>query len=449
MSQVQQTLGAAEGVPFSWGRAINARIAGGAALGATAIAVFGFGFVYWAATAPLSGAAVAPGTIVAEDHNVRVQHLEGGIVAAVLVHEGDRVEAGAPLIRLDRSTAEAALARLDTRIVGLRAKEARLVAQRDDGDTIRFGQALADRSDEPEVAELMADQENELKARRARDAAEVGVLKERIGAYEREIEGVRAERVANQERLTITRDEIEGVSGLFDKRLVSIERLLTLRRSAAELEGQIGSETARVASLERNIIEVREQIEGTRTKRLEETLSDLTDTRTEIGDLERQKLAAADAVARVVIRAPAAGTLVKLYATTPGAIIAPGGQVAEILPRDARLMVELKLAPRDIDVVAPGQSAELRLTALDRRTTPTLPARVAYISADRLIDSANQQAYYTVRLTIDRPLPPAIKPTDLYPGMQAEAYITTGQRTFAAYLVKPIVDSFARAFRED
>ncbi len=447
MSQVQETLDAPGGI--SWEGAINAKIVGGAALGAVTIAIFGFGFVYWAATAPLTGAAVAPGTIMAEDHNIRVQHLEGGIVATVLAHEGDRVEAGAPLIKLDRSTAEATLARLDTRILGLRAKEARLVAQRDGDGAISFAQALSERADEPLVAELIEDQRNELKARRARDAAETGVLKERIGAYEREIEGVRAESAANRERLAITEDEITGVSGLFDKRLVGMERLLTLRRSAAEMKGLIGTATARIASLERNITEVREQIEGTRTKRLEETLSDLSDVRTQIGDLERQKLAAVDTVSRIVIRAPAAGTLVKLYATTPGAVIAPGGLVAEILPRDARLLVELKLPPRDIDVVAPGQSAELRLSALDRRTTPTVPATVTYVSADRLIDTANQQAYYVVRLSIDKPLPAAIKPTDLYPGMQVEAYVATSERTFAAYLTKPIVDSFARAFRED
>ena len=449
MSQVQGTIDTAGGVGFSWDKAINAQIANGVALGVVAIAVFGFGFLFWAATAPLTGAAVASGTIIAEDHNIRVQHLEGGIVATVLAREGDRVAAGAPLVRLDRSTAEATLARLETRILGLRAQEARLVAQRDGTAAISFGKELAERSDEPLVSELMEDQRNELKARRARDAATIGVFKERIAASEREIEGVRAERAANQERLAITEDEVAAISGLFDKGLANIDRLLTLRRAAAEQTGLIGTATARIASLERNITEVREQIEETRTKRLEETLTDLTDVRTQIGDLERQKSAAADAVARVVIRAPAAGTLVKLYATTLGAVIAPGGPVAEILPRDARLLVELRLPPRDIDVVAPGQNAELRLTALDRRTTPTAPATVTYVSADKLIDTNSDQAYYTVRLSIDKPLPAAIEPTDLYPGMQVEAYVKTGERTFMAYLTKPIVDSFARAFRED
>ena len=449
MSQAQETIEAAGSAAFSWDRAINGRILGGVALGAATIAVFCFGFVFWAATAPLSGAAVASGTIIAEDHNIRAQHLEGGIVATVLAREGDRVVAGAPLVRLDRSAAEAALARLETRILGLKAQEARLVAQRNGEADINFGQAFAGRAGEPPIAELMEDQGNELKARRARDAAEIGVLRQRIGASEREIEGVRAERAANRERLAITEDEVTAISGLFDKGLASIDRLLTLRRAAAEQKGLIGTATARIAALERNITEVREQIEGARTKRLEETLANLTDVRTQIGDLDRQKLAAADAVARVVIRAPAAGTLVKLYATTPGAVIAPGGPVAEILPRDARLLVEVKLPPRDIDVVAPGRSAELRLTALDRRTTPTVPATVTYVSADRLIDPNSQQAYYTVRLSIDEPLPAAIKPADLYPGMQVEAFVTTGERTFLAYLVKPIVDSFANAFRED
>ncbi len=168
-----------------------------------------------------------------------------------------------------------------------------------------------------------------------------------------------------------------------------------------------------------------------------------------VADLGGQRLAAVDAVARIVVRAPAPGTVVKLEATTPGAVLAPGGAVAEILPRNARQLVELRLSPADIDVVSPGQVASLRLTALDRRRTPVVDGTVEYVSADRLLDPSTGSAYYQVRLAIDDPLPTEVSRGDLYPGMQVEAYVRTGARTFMAWLAKPITDSFARAFREE
>ncbi len=434
--------------PFRWTQSVDT--------GTGWISWFGYlfmivclgGFSFWAATAPLSGAAIASGYVAAAGQNVMIQHLEGGIIKTIHVREGDPVKAGQSLLTLDSTAAEAQLNRLLKQLAALRAKSMRLEAERDLRDKLVIPADIVRSSRGATFSDVVTEQQVEFDARYARYVAEREILKQRIAALDEAITGLDVQKKASSDQLTIVREEIERKKELLENGLTNRSEYTNLLRAEAELIGQVGSLQSQIASSSTQIIETRQQIERLTTSRVEEAVAELNTERATIADIEEQANAAKSVVERTVIRAPADGIVVRSVHNSVSSVIRAGEPFMEILPTSNLLVIEARVSPIDIDNLYIGQEARLLFSALNARITPQVPGTVTYISADRLIDQATGQPYYTARLKITDDLPPELSRDQIYPGMPVETYIATGDRTFFEYLVRPLLDSFGRAFRE-
>ncbi|MBM2714375.1 HlyD family type I secretion periplasmic adaptor subunit [Mesorhizobium caraganae] len=419
-----------------------------AVVGYAAIALFAGCFGYWAASAPLSGAVITSGTISATGGNILIQHPEGGIIEQLLVHEGDRVQQSEPLVLLDRTAAEADLNRLTRQSIALRASAARLEAERDGSDRLAPITDAAPAPFQSDFDNLVREQQKEFDARLARFRSEQSILAQRVAMHHESALGLDAQKLAIQQQADIVKKELGIKASLLDKGLTNRSEYSQLLRSEADLVGQAGALEADLAATKTQIVEAQAQVERATTQRVEEALTKLDEVRTKLADISEQITAAEAVLGRTTIKAPAAGIVVSSTYNSKGSVIAPGQKIMEILPTASGLIVDAKLRPKDVDLVRVGQPAKLRLSALNARLTPEVPATVTQISADRLIDETTHEAYFRARLKITDTLPQGVKAGQLYPGTPVEAFISTGDRTFFEYLARPMLDSFARAFTE-
>lgn len=405
------------------------------------------GFFAWAATAPIDGATIAPATVAAAGQNVMIQHFEGGIVREIAFREGDRVKKGETLIVLDPTTAQAQLNRITKQVVVKKSEMARLQAERDGAESVP---RPADLPDNPDASAVFAEQVKEFDARVARYKAETQILNQRVASIRESMAGLKAQQRSIEEQTAIVQEEAERKNQLLKKGLTNRDEYIVLLRSNAELVGQAGALEAQLASGIMQLGEAEEQIARMTTTRVENAMAELNRVRAEVADFEEQANAARAVLERTIIRAPTDGIIVRSMFNVNGNVIRPGDPLMEMLPTSSDLIVEARVSPQDIDTVRLGQSASLMFSALNARTTPKVEGRVIYVSADRLVSSQNQNEhpYYVVRLKIAQALPPEIAPEQIYPGMPVEAFISTGERTFVDYLMRPLLDSMGKAFRE-
>lgn len=420
-----------------------------ALVGYATIGLFAGSFAYWAATAPLSGAAIAPGVVAAAGLNIVIQHLEGGIVREIEVKEGDRVAAGTPLIALDTTASAALLNRLTNQYIALHMRAARLKAERDLLDEMTIPNGLVADSRGFDLAEVAAEQEKEFRARQARYVAEREILNQRVAALHEAVTGLEAQKKAGEDQLAVVRDEMLRKKDLLDKGLTNRSEYTALLRSEAELIGRTGAIQSQIASSSTQIVEARQQIERATTTRVEQAVSELNEVRASIVDIEEQMNAAAAVLARTTIRAPVDGIIVRKLVNSRGSVVRAGEPILELLPTTPDLVIEARLSPLDVDTVHVGQTADLMFSALNTRTTPRVNGTVTYVSADRLIDTSNGQPFFIARLKITDSLPSEISEDQIFPGMPVETFILKDDRTFFEYLVKPVYDSFSHAFREE
>ncbi|MER8414201.1 HlyD family type I secretion periplasmic adaptor subunit [Mesorhizobium sp. M1342] len=416
--------------------------------GYAAMAILMGCFGYWAVSAPLSGAVITQGTISATGGNILIQHPEGGIIQELLVHEGDRVQQAQELILLDRTAAQAELNRLTRQSIALKASASRLEAERDGLDRLAPITEAAPAPFQNNFEVLVQEQQKEFNARLARFRSEQSILRQRVAMHRQSVVGLQAQKQAIEQQAEVVKKELGIKTSLLDKGLTNRTEYSQLLRSEADLVGQAGALEANLASANTQIVEAQEQIERLTTQRVEEALTKLDEVRSSLADIDEQMRASEAVLRRTTIKAPAAGIVVSSTYNSRGSVIAPGEKIMEILPTASGLIVDARLPPKDIDQVRVGQPAKLRLSALNMRLTPEISAMVTQVSADRLIDQATHEPYFRAKLKIATDLPPGVKAEQLYPGMPVEAFISTGERTFFEYLVRPMRDSFARAFTE-
>lgn len=433
----------------NWNSSVATSTRSYAFAGYLTLAAFAGAFGYWAAAAPLAGAVIAPGVVAAAGQNISIQHLEGGIVRELHVREGERVSAGEPMLDLDPTIVEAQLNRLLRQSIALEARAARLEAERDGLEEMAVPADLFQVPLDPQVAKVVDEQRREFVARLSRHRAELAILNQRISALEATVPGLEAQKTAAEEQLRVVDEEVTRKQQLLDQGLTDRSDYAVLLRSQAELIGQIAALQSQIASSSIQVVEAREQIERLETGRVEEALAELNTARATLADVEEQIIAATSVVERIVVRAPVDGIVVDAQYNSVGGIVSPGATIFELLPTTNDLLIAARVQPHDIDAVAIGQEARLRFTGLNVRQTPEVPGTVIYVGADRRVDEYTREAFFEVRLEPTRELPPGITQEQIYPGIPVEAYISTGERTFLDYLLKPIQDSFSRAFREN
>lgn len=413
------------------------------------IALGGFGA--WAFRAPLAAAVMAPGSFVATGRNKVVQHLEGGIIREILVREGDIVRQNQTLLRLDETAAQANKRELELRRARLEAINSRLRAEIDWADAPDFPAYLQSRSEkDPAIAAIMSEQMTAFTAARARIEGAIGLLQSNINAGQSRISGYQGQLTSLQTQIGLLREDHGTREQLFTRGLVRRSEVNALARAIADAQGQIERLMSQIAETEEIVRKSEREIEQTRTEHRQTSLDETQSIRAELDSVREQSLKAADVLKRVEILSPVTGVIVRMYYHTAGGVIEAGKPIIEILPQDAPLVIETHVSRADIDDVAVGQRAAVRLTALNQRTTPVLEGELVYISADALATETNgiPQEIYVARIALPASELDRVRGFRPMPGMPAEVLIETAARTFAQYLIKPVQDSLSRAFRE-
>ncbi len=408
---------------------------------------FGF-FGAWAVLAPIDSAAIASGSVGVENNRRIVQHLEGGIVEEILVRDGSEVKQGQVLIRLAGTQPDAQLQLLQGQRIAALARAARLRAERDGNQGVNFPEELTSRGDDPRVQETMLGQLGIFEARRAAIEGQRQILGQRVAQFGEEIVGLQAQIRSADEQLRLIEDELADLQTLFDKGLTPKSRLLALQRRRAEIQGQRGQNLSAIARAKQSIAEAEIRILELRTEQVNEVVAELREVETQLLDLQERLRAAEDVQLRTEVISPSDGIVVDMQVHTPGAVIQPGQRVLDVVPGDAKLVIEARVNPTDVDVVRAGLSAQVRLVAFNQRVTPTVEGTVSWISADRLTDEATGESYFTAQIELDDPNDPRLEGLKLLPGMPAEVLIRTGERTLVQYLVSPVQQSFTRSLRE-
>jgi HlyD family secretion protein len=429
-------------------------------LGCALVVLLIGGFGGWATTSELSGAVIAPGTVVVESYVKKVQHPTGGIVAEIPVKEGSVVEEGQIVMRLDDTKTRAALGVFLTQLDVLLAKEARLVAERDGSENITFPDELLMRQVEKTIATALTDEKKLFASRRDTRISQQARMRERIAQSNEEIRGLSAQKEAKEREIQFIDEELVGVKHLYGRNLVSISRLMTLQRDKTRLEGQHGEFIADIARARGKIAETELQIIQVDQDFLTELLKDLREAQARIAELQERRTAAEDDLKRVVIRAPQSGIVHDLAVHTVGGVIDKGVTIMLIVPRADTLVVEAQVAPQDIDQIAVDATAAMRIRAGNQRMLPDVRGKVIHVSADLnqqqqgsqlgQVQQGSQttQAVYYVRISLPEEEVKRLGDLRLVPGMPVEAFIQTLARTPLEYLLKPVREQIGRTFRE-
>jgi len=417
-------------------------------VGLAVVLVVAGGFGGWASTVPISGALIAPGAVVVDSNVKKVQHPTGGVVGEVRAHDGDLVKAGDIVVRLDETVVKASLAIVVKTLNGLWARAARLEAEQQGLDKIKFPAMLTDRADDPDVRDVMSSETKLFEVRVNGRVGQKAQLRERITQLDEEISGLKAQETSKDKEITLVEKELVGVRQLYDQHLVQITRLTTLERDAARLSGERAQYIASRAQARGKITETELQIIQVDKDMVSEVSKDLRETNDKIGEFVERKVTAEDQLRRIDIRAPQDGMVLQSTVHTVGGVITAGDAIMMIVPQADALSVEAKVNPQDIDKLQIGQKTMLRLSAFNQRTTPELNGVVTRVSADVTTDQRTGQSYYTIRVSMPPEEIKRLGDVKVIPGMPVEAFVQTGDRTMLSYLMKPLSDQLMRAFRE-
>lgn len=406
------------------------------------------GFGGWAAMAPLNSAATASGTIVVQSSRRDVQHLDGGIVAQILVRDGDVVKEGDVLMRLDPVRAGAQLSIVRGQLDAALALQARLRAEQEGLPRIRFPEALTSRANDPAVAEALTSQEQVFLARRSALEGQIMILQRRIAQFREQMTGLNAQSASRARQISLIAQELTGVRTLASQGYAPMVRVLALEREIARLDGERGEHIAAVARSEQAIGEAELQILQLTHSFREEVAGSLQTAQNQIFELQERLTATEDTMRRLDLTSPSDGVVVGLSVFTVGGVITPGRTVMQIVPDQDTLVVEAQLNPTDIERVLVGQSAVVSFPALVQRTIPTLTGTVIQVSADRLVDERTGAPYFKSRILLDASSRELLGDRRLIPGMPADVMIATGERTALLYLTNPIIQAVRHAMRE-
>lgn len=417
-------------------------------LGVISLVVLLGGGLTWAICTNLSGAVIATGTLAVEGSVKKIQHPTGGVVAELLVKEGQQVAAGDVLLRLDATLQAASQAIVSKSLNQAWARQARLEAERDNVSEVAVPKELLARMSTDQARVVMASEQQLFLDRRASREGQKKQLRERVQQLNETIVGHDIQQKTKSEEIELIDKEYQAVKKLFDKGLMTLDRVNALARGIARLRGERGQLMASIAEARGKIAETelqRLQVDQTFRSEVSEELRDLLARQ---GELIEREISANDQLKRIDITSPIAGRVQQLAVHTVGGVISPAEGLMQIVPADDELLVEAKISAQDIDQVSLGQDATLRLSAFNRSTTPELSGTVVRLSADLIQDERTVVVFYRAGIRIPQSELTKLQGLALVPGMPVESMIKTGSRSVISYLLKPISDHAQRAFRE-
>ena len=409
----------------------------------------GGGLGGWAAMAEIDSAVVTSGTFVVESNAQAVQHLEGGIVSALLVKDGDLVQEGQVLVRLDAAKVVAEASIRERRLIELTAEKARLEAEHLDRTVVE--PPVLDVSSVQALSALqaaLAAEQRLLAERRSTRASQLAQLEERRTQAKKQIEGLGQRFSAFKEELAQASAELADFRALDSKGLIRRPVLRQSERDVSRLKGEIGDTEARIASARSQLTETESKIAEATLAARSEVLRQLQTVNAKIAEIEEERSAANDRLRRLDIRAPRTGHVNSLQVHTVGGIVAPGHKLMSIIPTSDRLVVNAKVRPTDVDQVHKGSRATVRVSSFRLPVTPELEGEVTGVSPDQVVDSQTGQAFFTVQISVEPDERHKLHGKDLTPGLPAEVLIRGDARRVITYLVQPVLDGMSVAFRE-
>ncbi|WP_406857373.1 HlyD family type I secretion periplasmic adaptor subunit [Alsobacter sp. KACC 23698] len=406
------------------------------------------GLFLWAGLTKLDSAVVANASVSLDSRRKVMQHLEGGMIKQINVKEGQLVQEGEVLVRLDDTQARASLDLVRNQLDAVIAQEARLIAERDVAAEVTYPEELNSRASSPSVRKIIDDQNAQFRERRNSLRSQIDVLQSRVHQLETEIEGLKREGAAAEQQLFFINDELVGVRDLADKGLVAKTRRNALEREKARLDGVIGRNQIDESKARNNINEVRLQVNQLQQKLQEDVAASMQETRQKMSDLREKIRVSEDVLRRTELTAPRAGIVQNVKISTIGQVLRPGESLLEIVPTDDQLVVEAQVPVTDVDRLQTGQAAEIRFPNFHSRTTPTIMGQIRNLSRDRLVDEASRQPYFLAQVAVsDTDIPEEMK-ARLRAGMPAEVVFPSGERTALEYMIHPLKEAFAKGFRE-
>ena len=407
----------------------------------------------------ISGAVVATGVVNVESNYKTVQHLDGGIVAKILVRNGDRVKAGDVVVKLDDTQVRAnhmvAVAKMNDLLV----QQARLEAEHAGNGAMQLpAEVLAAQSD-PGLAKIVASQQTLFRARMTAHRGELDVLRQRIEQANNEATGMAQSLAAKIKEAAISRAEMASLKPLYDRGFANMQRFLPVERENARLAGEVGRMTSDLARVQSAVSEARLKLAQSDKDFTQAVLDELRKVQAALAEVAEQRIALEDKLRRVEVRAPRSGLVHALSVHTEGGVVQAGSPMLQIIPEGERLIVDAQLQPQDIDKVRKGQPAYIRFPAFNAKTTPRLEAIVINVSAAQVTEnqvpgqvqaaSSQNKSYFLAQVALkDGELAKLPKGHALLPGMPAEVYIELGDRSMLSYFVKPLMDAMSRTFRE-
>lgn len=417
-------------------------------VGGATVVLLVFGLGGWAAATNLAGAVLAAGTVVVESNVKKVQHVTGGIVGEIRVKDGDKVAAGDLLLRLDDTLTKANLGVVVSQLNELAIRQTRLKAERDGKDGFVLPDSLAPQVKDPTVAEILSGEQTLFESRRKGREGQKAQLNERIQQLTEEIGGLTAQTAAKAREIELVTRELAEIQKLWEKNLSPLSKYTALQREAARIQGEHAQLIAQTAQSRAKIAETRLQILQIDQEMRTEVMKDLREAQAKEAELVERRVAAEDQLKRIDIRAPQAGVVHQLAVHTVGGVINAAEPAMLIVPEGDALVIEARIAPQDIDHVHVGQPAFVRFTAFNQRTTPEFKGTVTRVSADLTKDTQANQVYFVARIALTEGEAERMGKLKLIPGMPAEIYIKTTDRTAMSYLMKPLTDQIAKAFIE-
>lgn len=418
-------------------------------LGILALIVLVGGFGTWSVMTTLAGAVVASGQIEVDRNRQAIQHPEGGVVAELLVDEGDRVDEGQVLVRLDAADLSTDLTVAQAQLAEMSARRARLEAERDGASALVFPEALtALGQTNPEVADLLSGQQNLFAARADTLAREREQLRGRITQIGTQVDGLRAQEAALNEQVALVEEELVRREDLLERGSGTVEPVVRLRQELVQLRGSLGQATASRAEAAERVIETELSILQIDTQRREQAIADLREIRVAEQELMERAADLARRIGRLELRAPVAGTIHGLTIFGARSVLRPADPFAYLVPEGRPLVISARIPAIDVDQVFVGQSVSLRFPAFDQRTMPEVTGEVAQVSADAFTDEVSGASFYRTEIVMTEDQAQLLGERVLIPGMPVEAFIRTEDRTPLTYLLEPFTAYFSRALRE-
>ncbi len=424
------------------------------AISALSIGWLGFivllgGFGSWAVFSEISGAVIANGQIAVERNRQVVQHPDGGVVSEISIEEGDIVQSGQVLLRLDDTLLRSNYEIVRSEYWEIQARIARLTAERDGAEAIDIAQDLQTQADrDPAVAEVVSGQQRLFEARNESRTRQIEQLERRKEQINAQVDGIKAQQTSLNIQLGFIQEELSAQQDLLEKGLAQVSRVLGLQREQARLQGQVGDFLAEEAELSGRITELDIEILRIDTQVREQAITEIRDLQFRATEKAQQMLSLEEQLSRMDIRAPVSGIIYGLAVFGERAVISPAEPVLYLVPQDRPLVIRSEVPAIHVDQVYPGQEVTLRFSAFNSRTTPEVFGTVDQISADAFVNETTGATFYAAEITLNQGEVERLGDNIILPGMPVEAYIKTEDRSPIVYLVRPVLDYFNRAFRE-